>query len=62
MSLQELVAKKLQLESKWAAQALKQGNVTPDMKWIDIEIKDVKIKINEHDVDIARIGLLQKAG
>ena len=62
MSLQELVAKKLQLESKWAAQALKQGNVTPDMKWIDIEIKDVKIKINEHDVDIARTDLLQKAG
>ena len=62
MSLQELVAKKLQLESKWAAQALKQGNVTPDMKWIDIEIKDVKIKINEHDVDVARIGHLQKAG
>ena len=62
MSLQELVAKKLQLESKWAAQALKQGNVTPDMKWIDIEIKDVKIKINEHDVDVARTDLLQKAG
>jgi|TARA_Y100000114_G_scaffold19460_1_gene15547 hypothetical protein len=62
MSLQELVAKKLQLESKWAAQALKQGNVTPDMKWIDIEIKDVKIKINEHDVDVARIDPLRKAG
>ena len=62
MSLQELVAKKLQVESKWAAQALKQGNVTPDMKWIDIEIKDVKIKINEHDVDVARTDLLQKEG
>ena len=56
------MAKKLQLESKWAAQALKHGNVTPDMKWIDIEIKDVKIKINEHDVDVARIDPLQKAG
>ena len=62
MSLQELVAKKLQLESKWASQALQQGNVTPDMKWIDIEIKDVKIKINEHDVDVAKTDLLKKAG
>ena len=62
MSLQELVAEKLQLESKWANQALKQGNVTPDMKWIDIKIKDVKIKINEFDVDAAKTGLFKKAG
>ena len=62
MSLQELVAKKLQLESKWASQALKQGNVTPDMKWLDIKIKDVKVKINEYDIDIAKTDLLQKAG
>jgi hypothetical protein len=32
------------------------------MKWIDIEIKDVKIKINEHDVDVAKTDLLKKAG
>ena len=61
MSLQELVAKKLQLESKWASQALKQGNVTPDMKWLDIKIKDVKIKINEYDVDLAKTDLLKEA-
>ena len=42
MALQELVSKKLQLESKWANQALQQGRVTTDMKWIDIEIKDLK--------------------
>ena len=62
MSLQELVAKKLQLESKWASQALKQGNVTPDMKWLDIKIKDVKVKINEYDIEVAKTDLLQKAG
>ena len=55
------MAKKLQLESKWASQALKQGNVTPDMKWLDIKIKDVKIKINEYDIDIAKTDLLKEA-
>ena len=50
MSLQELVSKKLGLESKWAAQALSQGRVTPDMKWIDIELKSLKVKINDQSV------------
>ena len=50
MSLQELVSKKLQLESKWASQALSQGRVTPDMKWIDIELKGLKVKINDQSV------------
>ena len=62
MSLQELVAKKLQLESQWATQALKQGRVTTDMKWIDIELKDVKVKINEQSVIDAKTDLLKKAG
>ena len=61
MSLQELVAKKLQLESKWAAQALKQGNVTPDMKWIDIKLKDLKKKINDQSVEDAKEGLFDIA-
>ena len=62
MSLQELVAKKLQLESQWATQALQQGRVTTDMKWIDIELKDVKVKINEQRVIDARTDLSKKAG
>jgi hypothetical protein len=61
MSLQQLVSKKLQLESKWATQALGQGRVTTDMKWIDIQIKDLKKKINEKSVDDARKGLLDIA-
>ena len=54
MSLQELVSKKLQLESKWANQALSQGRVTPDMKWIDIKLKDLRKKINDQSVEDAK--------
>jgi len=50
MALQKLVSEKLQLESKWANQALQQGRVTTDMKWIDIRIKDLKKRINEQSV------------
>ena len=56
------MAKKLQLESQWATQALQQGRVTTDMKWIDIELKDVKVKINEQSVIDAKTDLLEKAG
>jgi hypothetical protein len=45
------------LESKWATQALQQGRVTPDMKWIDIQIKELKTKINEQSVEDAKMGL-----
>ena len=61
MSLQKLVSEKLQLESKWANQALAQGRVTPDMKWIDIKLKDLKVKINDQSVEDAKIGLLDIA-
>ena len=58
MALQELISKKLQLESQWATQALSQKRVTPDMKWIDIEIKSLKKRINEQSVVDASEGLL----
>jgi hypothetical protein len=61
MALQELISKKLQLESKWATQALAQGRVTPEMKWIDIEIKGLKVKINEQSVADAE-RLFKKTG
>jgi hypothetical protein len=57
MQLQKLITEKLQLESKWAGKALEQGRVTPDMKWIDIKIKDLKVKINEQSVEDAKEGL-----
>jgi len=61
MALQELISKKLELESKWAQQALSQGRVTTDMRWIDIEIKDLKIKIMDQSVRDAKLGLLDIA-
>ena len=57
MALQKLISDKLKLESKWAGQALKQGRVTPDMKWIDIKIKDLKKQINDQSVIDASAGL-----
>ena len=50
MALQKLISEKLQLESKWASQALAQGRVTTDMKWIDIKIKELKVAINTQSV------------
>ena len=61
MALQKLISEKLQLESEWATQALEQGRVTPDMKWIDIEIKDLRKKINDQSVEDAKLGLLDIA-
>ena len=61
MALQKLISEKLQLESKWAGQALSQGRVTPDMKWIDIKIKDLRKKINDQSVKDAQKGLLDIA-
>ena len=57
MSLQQLVSEKLQLESKWANQALSQGRVTTDMKWMDIKIKDLKKQIADQSVKDAKKGL-----
>jgi hypothetical protein len=61
MALQMLISEKLQLESKWASQALQQGRVTTDMKWIDIKIKDLKKRINEQSVIDASEGLLKQS-
>ena len=61
MALQKLIAEKLALEYKWANQALSQGRVTPDMKWIDIEIKGLRTKINEQSVKDAE-ALFKKTG
>jgi hypothetical protein len=59
MSLNELVQKKLKLEHRWAQQVLQQNNVTPEMKWIDIEIKDIKVKINDQTVNDARAEVIK---
>ncbi len=60
MALQKLISEKLQLESKWAS-GIAQGRVTPDMKWIDIKIKNLKNKINDQSVEDAQKGLFDIA-
>ena len=45
------------MESKWATKALEQGRVTPDMKWMDVKIKDLRTKINDQSVEDAKKGL-----
>ena len=60
MSLNELVQNKLKLEHRWAQQVLQQNNVTPEMKWIDIEIKDIKVKINDQTVNDARAEVIKE--
>jgi len=57
MALEQLVTKKLELESKWASQALAQKRVTPEMRWLDVEIKDLKIKINHQSVEDSKEAL-----
>ena len=54
MSLQKLVQKKLKLEHQWAEQAMSQKRVTPDMKWMDIDIKKLKVAINDQSVTDAK--------
>ena len=54
MSLHELVQKKLKLEHQWAQQAMTQKRVTPDMKWMDIDIKKLKVAINDQSVTDAK--------
>ena len=49
------------MESKWATQALTQGRVTPDMKWIDIKIRNLRTKINDQSVEDAQKGLFDIA-
>ena len=62
MALQKLISEKLQLESQWAQQALAQGRVTTDMKWIDIKIKELKTAINAQSVTDAKEFFVQKTG
>ena len=61
MALQKLISEKLALEAKWADQALSQGRVTPDMKWIDIKIKELRTRINTQSVLDAE-ALFKKTG
>ena len=57
MSLHKLVQEKLALEHQWASQVLKQSAVTPEMQWMDIKVKDLKVQINNQCVTDAKTEL-----
>ena len=42
------------MEHQWAAQAMDQKKVTPDMKWMDIDIKKLRVAINDQCVTDAK--------
>ncbi len=42
------------MEHQWAQQAMTQKRVTPDMKWMDIDIKKLKVAINDQSVTDAK--------
>ena len=51
---QSLLAKKIDLESKWNKSYLEQGKLTTDMQWLEVELKEVKRQILQQDLDAAR--------
>lgn len=52
----ELLAKKMELESKWNNKYLIEGRVTVDMKPIEEEIRRVRKKMVMADVEICRLA------
>jgi len=57
---QSLLLKKISLESKWNQLYLENGGETPDMKWIDLELKKTRLQMRDLANVIARQELLQE--
>jgi len=51
---QSLLAKKIDLESKWNKSYLEQGKLTTDMQWLDVELKEIKRQMVQQDLEDAR--------
>ena len=47
LQTETLIAQKMALESKWNCQYIEQGQVTLDMFRIDLELKKLKVRLNE---------------
>lgn len=54
ITAQSLLLKKISLESKWNQSYLEQGCVTPEMKWIDLDLKKVKKEMIDLDLVSAK--------
>jgi len=51
---QSLLAKKIDLESKWNKSYLEQGRLTTDMQWLEVELKEVKRQLLQQDIEAAK--------
>lgn len=47
LQTETLIAQKIALESKWNCQYIEQGQVTLDMLRIELELKKLKVRLNE---------------
>jgi hypothetical protein len=57
---QSLLLKKISLESKWNQLYLDNGCETPDMKWIDLELKKTRLAMRDLANVVARQELLRE--
>ena len=57
---QSLLLKKISLESKWNQLYLDNGAETVDMKWIDLELKKVRLQMRDRAAMAAREELLKE--
>ncbi len=54
LQTETLIAQKMALESKWNCQYIEQGQVTLDMLRIELELKKLKVRLNEISAQRAR--------
>ena len=59
-TLQSLLLKKISLESKWNQLYLDNGAEIVEMKWIDLELKKVRLQMRELSAMSVRAELLEE--
>ena len=59
-TLQSLLLKKISLESKWNQWYLDIGAEIVEMKWIDLELKKVRLQMRELSAMAVKAELLQE--
>jgi hypothetical protein len=59
-TLQSLLLKKISLESKWNQLYLDNGAEIVEMKWIDLELKKVRLQMRELSAMAIKAELLQE--
>ena len=59
-TLQSLLLRKISLESKWNQLYLDNGAEIVEMKWIDLELKKVRLQMRELSAMAVRAELLEE--